>query len=137
MADPGPLARMFWVDEELECNVYLDGIIALVDAFHLQHNLNFAHKNPEAVCCPLLSWVARFAVVDGMCVEIVQKQVIHQLGYADRILLNKTDLGSYNAPHHTVAARHSAQHRISCRFHHFSCAHPLVVFVFSCIVVGA
>jgi G3E family GTPase len=39
LADPGPLARLFWVDEELESDVYLDGIIGLVDAVHLESHL--------------------------------------------------------------------------------------------------
>lgn len=25
MADPGPIASMFWMDEELESEIYLDG----------------------------------------------------------------------------------------------------------------
>ena len=30
LADPGPLARMFWVDEELESAVFLDGIAVFI-----------------------------------------------------------------------------------------------------------
>lgn len=65
MADPGKVASIFWVDDELEGRIYLDGIVTLVDAprlpFHLRH--------PDT-----------------------QREAAAQLAYADRILLNKGDL---------------------------------------------
>jgi G3E family GTPase len=35
LADPGSTASIFWVDEELESNVYLDSLVTFVDAKHL------------------------------------------------------------------------------------------------------
>lgn len=65
MANPGKVASVFWVDDELEGRIYLDGIVTLVDAprigFHLDH--------PDT-----------------------QLEAASQLAYADRILLNKRDL---------------------------------------------
>ncbi|GMF11555.1 unnamed protein product [Phytophthora lilii] len=65
MADPGKVASIFWVDDELEGRIFLDGIVTLVDAprldFHLGH--------PDT-----------------------QREAVAQLAYADRILLNKGDL---------------------------------------------
>jgi G3E family GTPase len=40
LADPGPIASMFWLDEALESNVKLDGIVTVVDAKHIQTYLN-------------------------------------------------------------------------------------------------
>ena len=38
MANPGPLASIFWLDDELGSDLFLDAIITLVDAKHvLQH----------------------------------------------------------------------------------------------------
>lgn len=34
LADPGPIAGMFWLDKQLESDVYLDGIVTVVDAKH-------------------------------------------------------------------------------------------------------
>lgn len=34
LADPGPIAGMFWLDKQLESDVYLDGIITVIDAKH-------------------------------------------------------------------------------------------------------
>ncbi|EEY62049.1 cobalamin synthesis protein, putative [Phytophthora infestans T30-4] len=65
MADPGKVASVFWVDDELEGRIFLDGIVTLVDA----PRLNFHLKHPDT-----------------------QREASAQLAYADRILLNKSDL---------------------------------------------
>ncbi len=39
LADPSVLASIFWVDEGLESEVYLDGIVTLVDAKHILKHL--------------------------------------------------------------------------------------------------
>ena len=39
MADPGPVAESFWLDRELESPLRLDGIVAVVDAVNLTHQL--------------------------------------------------------------------------------------------------
>jgi G3E family GTPase len=62
LADPGPVAQTFFSDEEIKEHFRLDGIVTLVDAKHLPLHL---HDAPEA------------------------KQ---QVAFADRIVLNKTDL---------------------------------------------
>ncbi|KAL3659734.1 hypothetical protein V7S43_015407 [Phytophthora oleae] len=65
MADPGKVASIFWVDDELEGRIFLDGIVTLVDAPRLDFHL----KHPDT-----------------------QREASAQLAYADRILLNKGDL---------------------------------------------
>ncbi|HTI71024.1 MAG TPA: CobW family GTP-binding protein [Candidatus Limnocylindria bacterium] len=64
LADPGPVAQTFFSDEEMKENFRLDGIVTLVDAKHISLHLDDA---PEAK---------------------------EQIAFADRILLNKTDLVS-------------------------------------------
>ncbi|RZF41417.1 hypothetical protein LSTR_LSTR000131 [Laodelphax striatellus] len=32
LADPGPIAKMFWLDEELGSDLYLDGIVTVIDS---------------------------------------------------------------------------------------------------------
>ncbi|KAJ8903504.1 hypothetical protein NDN08_004610 [Rhodosorus marinus] len=39
LADPGPVASLFWIDEELELGLRLDGVICLVDARHAGRHL--------------------------------------------------------------------------------------------------
>jgi G3E family GTPase len=62
MADPGPVAQTFFTDEEVKESYVLDGIVTVVDARHV--GLHF----------------------DDM------REVREQIGFADVILLNKTDL---------------------------------------------
>jgi G3E family GTPase len=80
LADPGPLANMFWVDPELESSVYLDGIVSLVDARNF-----LSHLRPPA---------ANGASGGGDADTLEAQQVIHQVAYADRVVLNKLDLVS-------------------------------------------
>ncbi|RHY82434.1 hypothetical protein DYB37_010420 [Aphanomyces astaci] len=63
MADPGKLASIFWVDSELEGRITLDGIVTLVDAKNIAWHL-----------------------------EQQTNEVMSQIAYADRILVNKADL---------------------------------------------
>jgi G3E family GTPase len=64
MADPGPVAQTFFTDEEIGNYYLLDSIITLVDAKHAPGQLDEFHEAQE------------------------------QVGFADKILLSKTDLVS-------------------------------------------
>jgi G3E family GTPase len=64
MADPGPVAQTFFVDDEIKEHFVLDGIITLVDAKHVLLHLD---DSSEAQA---------------------------QVAFADRLLLNKSDLVS-------------------------------------------
>jgi G3E family GTPase len=64
LADPGPVAQTFFMDEELHQKLRLDGIITVVDAYHVAHHL------------------------DEM------REVREQIAFADVLMLNKTDLVS-------------------------------------------
>merc|ERR1719456_1800507 len=70
LADPAPVAQTFFVDPEV-CALYkLDGIITVVDAKHCLEHLN--EEKPEGV----------------------ENESVEQVAFADRLLLNKTDLVS-------------------------------------------
>jgi G3E family GTPase len=62
MADPGPVAQTFFVDDDVKEHYTLDGVITLVDARHILLHLD---ESDEALA---------------------------QIAFADRLLLNKTDL---------------------------------------------
>ena len=64
MADPGPVAQTFFTDEEIGNYYLLDSIITVVDAKHAPKQLDEFHEAQE------------------------------QVGFADRILMSKTDLVS-------------------------------------------
>jgi G3E family GTPase len=62
MANPGPIASVFWLDDALESRLQLDGIVTLVDAYHILQQLE------------------------------TTEEAAQQVAYADRILINKMDL---------------------------------------------
>lgn len=62
MADPSPVAQTFFMDEALQEHFNLDAILTVVDAFHIEKNLD----------------------------ELKETQ--DQIGFADVILLNKCDM---------------------------------------------
>ncbi|KAF7250671.1 COBW domain-containing protein 1 [Varanus komodoensis] len=73
LADPGAVASMFWVDAELGSDIYLDGIVSVIDAkYGLQH---LREEKPSG----LINEAAR------------------QIALADLIIINKTDLVSQEA----------------------------------------
>ena len=63
MADPGPVAQTFFVDQDIHEQYELDGIITLVDAKHVSNHLDESTD-----------------------------EVMAQVAFADRIILNKADL---------------------------------------------
>ncbi|KAI9091899.1 CobW/HypB/UreG, nucleotide-binding domain-containing protein [Phlyctochytrium arcticum] len=68
LADPGPIASMFWLDNELQSDIYLDGIVTVVDSkFGLQQLQEHKPNQPS-------------------------NEAVRQVAFADRIILNKTDL---------------------------------------------
>lgn len=70
VADPCTVAGTFWVDEQLGCSVYLDGIVAVVDTVNFSTILDEGHYLDHS--------------------EIARKQI----AIADRIILNKCDIAS-------------------------------------------
>jgi G3E family GTPase len=68
LADPAPVAQTFFMDDEIAGELRLDAIVTLVDAAHvLQH-------------------------LDEVKPEGVENEAVEQIAFADRIVLNKTDL---------------------------------------------
>lgn len=68
MADPAPVAQTFFMDPSIEDTCRLDAIITVVDAMHIIQHLDA--EKPEGA----------------------ENEAVEQLVFADRVLLNKTDL---------------------------------------------
>ncbi|GLD54115.1 COBW domain-containing protein 1-like protein [Lates japonicus] len=81
LADPGAVASMFWVDAELGSDIYLDGIVTVIDAKYGLQQLTEEKA-------------------DGLINEAVR-----QIALADLTIINKTDLVNeeeLNQLRHTV-----------------------------------
>lgn len=80
LADPGNLAPIFWVDDNLGSSIYLDGIVTLVDAKNILRLLDEPapeeHADGHEHSGPVLSMAHL------------------QISHADVIILNKADLVS-------------------------------------------
>ncbi|MEU6352418.1 GTP-binding protein [Streptomyces sp. NPDC047072] len=97
LADPAPVAQTFFMDDEIAAHLRLDAIVTLVDAAHvLQH-------------------------LDEVKPEGVENEAVEQIAFADRVVLNKTDLAdeatlaevesrirAINAPVQILRARNAA-----------------------------
>ena len=73
LADPGPVAQTFFVDEDVKARTYLDSVTAVVDAKHILLRLGDS------------------------------KEAVEQIAFADQIVLNKTDLVSEDDLRHVEA----------------------------------
>jgi G3E family GTPase len=68
LANPGPIVQTFFLEPEIAENMKLDGILTLVDAKHVERHLD--EERPDGVV----------------------NESVEQIAFADRIVLNKTDL---------------------------------------------
>jgi G3E family GTPase len=68
MAEPAPVAQTFFINDEVKSFFRLDGIVTLVDAKHIEQHLD--EETPEGT----------------------GNESVEQVAFADRMLLNKTDL---------------------------------------------
>ncbi|KAL3474356.1 CobW/HypB/UreG, nucleotide-binding domain-containing protein [Aspergillus californicus] len=85
LADPGNIAPIFWVDDNLGSSIYLDGIVTLVDAKNILHLLD--EPTPEETV-PDENEDAHDHDHSGPVLSMAHMQISH----ADVIILNKTDL---------------------------------------------
>jgi G3E family GTPase len=73
LADPGPVAQTFFVDDDVKARTYLDSVTAVVDAKHILLRLGDS------------------------------REAVEQIAFADQIVLNKTDLVSEDDLRHVEA----------------------------------
>lgn len=78
IADPAPIAKMFWQDEGLNSNVYIDGIITVLDCEHIVRCLDDVSEQAH--------WHGDQVVLED------KLTVAHlQIAMADRLIMNKLD----------------------------------------------
>jgi len=96
LADPGPIASMFWLDDELGSELYLDGIITLVDAKysseHFQGNLESKQLSTWKSTANSQTIKTEKLQDDSDTNGISSNDFNKQIALADIILINKIDL---------------------------------------------
>ncbi|KAI2840981.1 hypothetical protein CBS11350_6688 [Aspergillus niger] len=90
LADPGNIAPIFWVDDNLGSSIYLDGIVTLVDAKNILHLLD--EPTPEETVsshgAEAESENSHTHTHTGPVLSMAHMQISH----ADVIIINKADL---------------------------------------------
>jgi len=87
MANPGPVASIFWLDSPLNSRLRLDGIICCVDARNIGYQLEWTSSSPVGAPHD-----------DGD--DRGGDEAARQIAFADRIILNKVDLLNKKQHHH-------------------------------------
>ncbi|KAL4807402.1 CobW/HypB/UreG, nucleotide-binding domain-containing protein [Aspergillus unguis] len=91
LADPGNIAPIFWVDDNLGSSIYLDGIVTLVDAKNILHLLDEpTGEEVVSVDDKTKDGHDHDHEHSGPVLSMAHMQISH----ADVIILNKTDLVS-------------------------------------------
>lgn len=99
VADPAPIAKMFWLDEALASSVYIDGVVTVVDASNIVKCLDDIgghwHRQNNHL---LTSQSANVEDLTEEELELEQKRLSEgistahlQIALADTILINKID----------------------------------------------
>lgn len=77
VADPGPIANMFWMDEGLAASIYLDGIVTVMDAGNIVRSLDDIGSSDHEH--------------HGYILHEPMSTALVQVAYADILILNKVD----------------------------------------------
>ncbi|EGC29726.1 hypothetical protein DICPUDRAFT_58645 [Dictyostelium purpureum] len=93
MGDPGQISSSLWVDEELESPIYLDGIITLVDAKHVEKHIE---KSKASEKLSMNNSNNTHNSGESNDSKYYSTEVERQIAFADIILLNKIDLLDQN-----------------------------------------
>jgi len=88
LADPAPIIQTFFLEPSISEDMKLDGVVTLVDAKHIVLHLD--DQKPEGVV----------------------NEALQQIAYADRIILNKTDLISSSSSSSSSSALDDLEARI-------------------------
>jgi G3E family GTPase len=75
MADPGPVAQTFFLDDELKNQFQLDAIVTLVDARHFEQHVEELNEPAEQVAFADLVLLNKTDLVDAAALERIESRI--------------------------------------------------------------
>jgi G3E family GTPase len=75
MADPGPVAQTFFLDDELKNQFQLDAIVTMVDAKHFEQHVDELNEPAEQVAFADLVLLNKTDLVDAAALERIERRI--------------------------------------------------------------
>jgi len=75
MADPGPVAQTFFLDDELKNQFSLDAIVTMVDAKHFEQHVDELNEPAEQVAFADLVLLNKTDLVDAAALERIERRI--------------------------------------------------------------
>ncbi len=75
MADPGPVAQTFFLDDELKNTFQLDAIVTMVDARHFEQHVEELNEPAEQVAFADLVLLNKTDLVDAAALERIERRI--------------------------------------------------------------
>ncbi len=104
MADPGPVAQTFFIDEDLREQFVLDGIVTVVDALHFEQQLAVTHEAAPQVAFADVLLLNKSDLVEAPTLDRIEQRLRAMNGTArvlracnaDVPIANLLDLGAFD-----------------------------------------
>ncbi len=75
LADPGPVAQTFFMDDEIRAEFALDGIVTLVDAAHIEQQLGRSDESTEQIAFADVLVLNKTDLVDGEALDRIETRI--------------------------------------------------------------
>ena len=85
LADPGPVAQTFFMDDEIHDSYSLDGIITLIDAAHIEQQLDRNDESTEQVAFADVMILNKTDLVDAEKIDRIQAR-LHEMNKMAKII---------------------------------------------------
>ncbi len=103
LADPGPVAQTFFMEEDLRDQLRLDGIVTLVDAKHIEQQLANSHEASQQIAFADVVLLNKCDLVSGAELEKLEQRIrrinavarIHRTRFGELPLQHVLEIGGF------------------------------------------
>lgn len=104
LADPGPVAQTFFVDDQMQETLRLDGIVTLVDARHVIEQLDHSEETSQQIAFADVILINKVDLVEPAQLDAIEAKIkrmnaaakIHRTRDAALDLTHVLDIGGFN-----------------------------------------